>query len=94
MRIAEKATAGRRSGLSAEQQGLLEQRLRGAARSVHAPPRLRPRAQTGPAPLSFAQQRLWVLDQLQPNSPLYNLPTAVRLRGPLERMAEAIMGRI
>jgi amino acid adenylation domain-containing protein len=87
MGIAEKATMGRRSGLSAEQQALLQQRLRGAARSVHAPPRLRPREQPGPAPLSFAQQRLWFLDQLQPHSPLYNLPTAVRLRGPLERTA-------
>jgi amino acid adenylation domain-containing protein len=39
------------------------------------------RTQSGPAPLSFAQQRLWILHQLTPDSPVYQLATALRLRG-------------
>jgi len=41
----------------------------------------------GALPLSFAQQRLWFLDQLVPNDPFYNLPGAVRLRGRLDLKA-------
>ncbi len=34
-------------------------------------------------PLSFAQQRLWIVDQLQPGSAAYNVPFAIHLSGPL-----------
>ncbi|HLL48523.1 MAG TPA: condensation domain-containing protein, partial [Longimicrobiaceae bacterium] len=48
-----------------------------------APPIVRvPRE--GPLPPSFAQQRLWVMDQLQPGSAAYNMPSALRLRGALD----------
>ena len=38
-------------------------------------------------PVSFAQQRLWFLDQLDPGSPLYNISAAVRIAGPLNVQA-------
>ncbi|MFE9655905.1 amino acid adenylation domain-containing protein [Micromonospora sp. NPDC006431] len=44
------------------------------------------------APLSFAQQRLWFLDQLHPGATGYNIPSAHRIRGPLapELLARAL----
>lgn len=39
---------------------------------------------TGPIPASSGQRRLWFLHQLAPYSPVYNVPTAVRLRGLLD----------
>ncbi|MBE9058098.1 non-ribosomal peptide synthetase [Sphaerospermopsis sp. LEGE 08334] len=38
-------------------------------------------------PMSFAQQRLWFLDQFEPNSVVYNMPTALHLRGKLHSYA-------
>ena len=37
----------------------------------------------GAIPLSFSQERLWFLDQFAPGTPLYNVPSAVLLSGPL-----------
>ncbi|MCL5996769.1 MAG: amino acid adenylation domain-containing protein [Chloroflexi bacterium] len=54
------------------------------ATSVTPVPPIRPISRDGSLPLSFAQQRLWFLDQLEPNSPSYNLPETIRLIGSLD----------
>jgi len=56
---------------------------RRAGAGLIAPPLL-PVPREGPLPLSFAQRRLWFIDQLAPGSPLYNMPVVLRAEGPLD----------
>ncbi len=73
--------------LSETKRGLLQKWKRG---ELHLDPHVQtiPRRSTpGPIPLSFAQQRLWFLDQLIPNSPVYNLSSALMLVGSLNLIA-------
>ena len=46
-------------------------------------PPLLPAPRQAELPLSFAQQRLWFLNSLQPGNPFYNIAVAVKLKGPL-----------
>ncbi|HVH13729.1 MAG TPA: condensation domain-containing protein, partial [Longimicrobium sp.] len=54
-----------------------------AERGPDAPPVV-PVPREGALPLSFAQHRMWFLQQLEPESAAYNLPYALRLRGALD----------
>jgi amino acid adenylation domain-containing protein len=54
-----------------------------AQQGVEAPP-IENVSREQQLPLSFAQQRLWFIDQLEPNSSLYNIPAALRLTGQLD----------
>ena len=69
--------------LSPEVRAELERRLQEADPSAGSQPIGR-RAGGGPVPLSFAQQRLWVLDRLDPGKPYFNIPEALRIRGALD----------
>ncbi|MGC5012825.1 amino acid adenylation domain-containing protein [Streptosporangium sp. DT93] len=66
--------------LSPEQRAALEERMRRQPSPQRAPgiPR---RAGNGPAPLSFGQERLWFLQQLDPADASYNMFMVQRLRG-------------
>jgi pristinamycin I synthase-3/4 len=76
-----------RAVLDAPDLASLARQVEGAAAAAPAPP-LRPAPRDGGAfPLSFAQERLWFFAQLEPASPRYNLPAALRLRGTLDHGA-------
>jgi amino acid adenylation domain-containing protein len=70
---------------------------RSAENGLELPP-IRKASHTGVAPLSFAQRRLWFIDQLQPGNPAYNIPVAIRIQGALssdimERCLREIISR-
>lgn len=58
---------------------------RGGGTQSAAPAATIPRRDnSGPTPTSYAQRRLWFLDQLEPSSALYNMAYNLRLVGPLD----------
>ncbi len=67
----------------------IEAKMRADAGMAEMAPPIGAGFRTGPSPLSFAQQRLWFIDRLEPGSPAYNLPTALWLEGDLRLAALA-----
>jgi hypothetical protein len=63
-------------------------RLRREQQGLVSPPLAR-RQSRGRVALSYAQQRLWFLEQLEPGSAVYNIAAAVRLRGQLQEQVLA-----
>jgi hypothetical protein len=81
--------AARRAALPAAGQALLDQRLQRAdapATSLAAPS-IPPRSAGAPIPLSFQQQRVWMLEQRWPGTKLYHVTRAETIGGPINRAA-------
>ncbi|HEV2962268.1 MAG TPA: condensation domain-containing protein, partial [Candidatus Angelobacter sp.] len=58
-------------------------------------PPMTPISRQEPMPLSFAQQRLWFLEQLEPGQAIYNVPIGLRLKGKLNEDAlEKSLGEV
>ena len=76
----------------AELAGRVEESRRAGAPAL---PPVVPVDRARPLPLSFAQERLWFLDRLEPGSAVYNVPRALRLGGALDAAAlERALGEI
>jgi amino acid adenylation domain-containing protein len=69
--------------LSPAKRALLELHLQQKAAAGPAVATMSRRHDSAPCPLSFAQQRLWFLNQLAPDNPVYNMPKAFQIRGTL-----------
>ena len=83
------------ANLSPEKRQLVERLLQKQSMSASRLPIASRDRASGAAPLSFAQQRLWFLDQLEPGSSIYNVPLAVRLSGALDVEAlERTLGEV
>ena len=72
--------------LSPIKKALLQQRLK-AGGNGSAPDLIVKRTTRDSAPLSFSQRQIWLIDQMNPGNPAYNLPYGFCLRGQLDHAA-------
>src|SRR6185503_14660948 len=77
--MANSSISSLRSNLTEAQRALLEKRMKG--KPTAAPQAIAPRKQQQDVPVSFGQQRLWFLQQAEPNSVAYNIPAGLHLEG-------------
>ena len=81
--------------LSQQKQALLEKLLREEGLAITVQPIVNHRDGSNRYPLSFAQERLWFMDQLAPGNSFYNIPIAVRLVGELdERVLSQVVNEV
>ncbi|HLF04001.1 MAG TPA: amino acid adenylation domain-containing protein [Dehalococcoidia bacterium] len=86
------------AGLSPEKRALLERRLQTRDLGAMGDGRIPRRDSTGPCPLSFSQERLWFLNQIEPDNPNYNMSKAIRMAGKvdlgvLQQVLDAVVAR-
>jgi amino acid adenylation domain-containing protein len=72
------------STLTPEQRELFERRLKEKGLTLPQSSTIPRRNQTENIPLSFAQQRLWFIQQLEPDSYIYNVPCVLKMQGNLQ----------
>jgi len=70
--------------LSVEKRQLLDRYLKSAGLDLTSAVIIPQPRDTNKFPLSFAQERIWFMDQLEPNRPIYNLPDTHYFKGPLD----------
>src|SRR3954451_11151072 len=75
---------GQKVAISPEKLALLVMRLKKKAAETLPAGEIQRRIVDGPPPLSFAQQRLWLLDRLEPGGSASDIPSPARLTGALD----------
>ncbi|MBV9774929.1 MAG: amino acid adenylation domain-containing protein, partial [Gemmatimonadetes bacterium] len=92
---AEPGSADRIAQLSPEQRRVFQKLLRERVEARQRAQRIVRVPRNGPLPLSFAQQRLWFIQRMDPGSTAYSMPFPLRLRGPLDPAAmERALGEL
>ena len=89
--------ADRLKGLSPAKRALIEMRLKKAQAAAKSK-RITPRSPQETAPLSFNQELLWLIEQLNPNTSFYTVPRCYRVAGKLnvpalQRALDALVER-